>query len=41
MLGLFPTWQSVLAQILMAVAIAIGFAWNRRGGSRTQKAASA
>lgn len=41
MLGLFPTWQSVLAQILMALAIAIGFAWNRRGGSRTQKAASA
>lgn len=30
MLGLFPTWQSVLAQLLMAVAIAIGFAWNRR-----------
>ena len=30
-LGLFPTWQSVLAQLLMAVAIAIGFAWNRRG----------
>jgi len=30
MLGLFPTWQSVLAQLLMAIAIAIGFAWNRR-----------
>ncbi|MBN8848059.1 MULTISPECIES: cytochrome c/FTR1 family iron permease [unclassified Sphingomonas] len=34
MLGLFPTWQSVLAQLLMAVAIAIGFAWNGRGQSR-------
>jgi high-affinity iron transporter len=31
MLGLFPTWQSVMVQLLMAVAIAIGFAWNRRG----------
>jgi len=31
MLGLFPTWQSVLAQLLMAVAIGTGFAWNRRG----------
>lgn len=30
MLGLFPTWQSVLAQLLMVIAIAIGFAWNRR-----------
>jgi high-affinity iron transporter len=30
MLGLFPTWQSFLAQLLVAVAIAIGFAWNRR-----------
>ncbi|MBX9898066.1 MAG: cytochrome c/FTR1 family iron permease [Qipengyuania sp.] len=28
MLGLFPTTQSVLAQLLMAVAIGIGFAWN-------------
>ncbi len=39
MLGLFPTWQSVLAQLLMAVAIGLGFAWNRRkdglGRSRT------
>lgn len=37
MLGLFPTWQSVLAQLLMIVAIAIGFTWNRRvdkGGGR-------
>lgn len=33
-LGLFPTWQSVLAQLLMAVAIAIGFAWNRRRAGR-------
>lgn len=32
MLGLFPTWQSVLAQLLMLAAIVIGFAWNRRGG---------
>ncbi|NNG58793.1 FTR1 family protein [Sphingomonas paucimobilis] len=35
MLGLFPTWQSVLAQLLMAVAIAVGFAWNRRNQSRS------
>ena len=32
MLGLFPTWQSVLAQLFMAIAIAIGFAWNRQRG---------
>lgn len=32
MLGLFPTWQSVLAQLLMVVALAIGFTWNRRRG---------
>jgi len=30
MLGLFPTWQSVLAQLLMLAAIVIGFAYNRR-----------
>lgn len=30
MLGLFPTWQSVLAQLVMVIAIATGFAWNRR-----------
>jgi len=30
MLGIFSTWQSMLAQFLMLVAIAIGFAWNGR-----------
>jgi high-affinity iron transporter len=30
MLGVFPTWQSIVAQLLMAVAIAIGFHFNRR-----------
>lgn len=30
MLGLFPTWQSVFAQLIMVIAIATGFAWNRR-----------
>jgi high-affinity iron transporter len=29
-LGLFPTWQSIMAQLIMAVAIATGFAFNRR-----------
>ena len=33
-LGLFPTWQSVLAQLLMVVALVIGFAWNRRSDAR-------
>lgn len=33
-LGLFPTWQSVLTQLLIAVALALGFAWNRRGAER-------
>jgi high-affinity iron transporter len=31
MLGLFPTWQSVLTQLLMLAAIVLGFAYNRRG----------
>jgi len=35
MLGLFPTFQSVLAQLLMLAAIMIGFAWNRRAKPRT------
>ncbi|CAN5282760.1 cytochrome c/FTR1 family iron permease [soil metagenome] len=30
MLGIYPTLQSVLAQLLMLVAIAMGFAWNGR-----------
>ncbi len=34
MLGLFPTFQSVLAQLLMLAAIVIGFAWNRRAKPR-------
>lgn len=29
MLGLFPTWQTTVAQIVMAVAIFLGFAYNR------------
>ncbi len=34
MLGLFPTFQSVLAQLLMLTVIVIGFAWNRRAKPR-------
>lgn len=30
MLGLFPTWQSLLAQAAMIAVVVIGFAWNRR-----------
>ncbi|WP_066782034.1 cytochrome c/FTR1 family iron permease [Sphingomonas sp. CCH5-D11] len=30
MLGLFPTWQSIMAQLVMAITLAIGFAFNRR-----------
>ena len=37
MLGLFPTWQSVLAQVSMVAAIAVGFAWNRHGNSRSSR----
>ena len=33
-LGLFPTWQSVLAQLLMVAAIVVGFAYNRQRVSR-------
>jgi high-affinity iron transporter len=30
LVGLFPTVQTVAAQILMIAALAIGFAFNRR-----------
>ncbi|WP_426265265.1 FTR1 family protein [Sphingomonas sp. PWP1-2] len=30
MLGVFPTWQSLSAQLVMLAAIVAGFAWNRR-----------
>jgi high-affinity iron transporter len=30
MFGVFPTWQSVLAQLLMVAAIGVGFAYNRQ-----------
>ncbi len=33
-LGLFPTWQSIVAQLLMALAIVAGFSLNRRKGTR-------
>jgi len=38
MLGLFPTWQTLLAQLLLAGATAFGFAWNARGAARAQPA---
>ena len=33
MLGIFPTWQSILTQLAMAAAIFIGFSYNRRRAS--------
>lgn len=30
LLGIFPTWQSIAAQVLMLVAVAVGFVLNRR-----------
>lgn len=33
MLGIFPTWQSILTQLAMAAAIFIGFSFNRRRAS--------
>ena len=33
MLGLFPTWQSVAAQVVMILAVAAGFLLNRRRAS--------
>jgi high-affinity iron transporter len=41
MLGLFPTWQSIVAQLLMAVAIVAGFSLNRRKRRRTHELAPA
>jgi high-affinity iron transporter len=34
MLGIFPTWQSIMAQLLMALAIVVGFSLNRRKSAR-------
>lgn len=33
MLGLFPTWQTTVAQAVMTFAIVVGFAYNRRRAS--------
>ncbi len=33
MLGIFPTWQSILAQFAMVAAIIFGFSFNRRRAS--------
>ena len=35
MLGVFPTWQSIIAQLLMVLAIAAGFSFNRRKRDKT------
>jgi hypothetical protein len=35
MLGLLPTLQTVFVQVLTAVALMLGFAWNRRQGALT------
>ena len=40
-LGLFPTWQSIIAQLVMAITIAIGFAFNRRKKVETPDLATA
>ena len=37
MLGLFPTWQSILCQLLMVVAIIAGFSLNRKRSGREPK----
>ena len=41
MLGVFPTWQSIMAQILMALAIATGFSFNRRKRTELSRIAPA
>ncbi|MBN8727941.1 MAG: FTR1 family protein [Xanthomonadales bacterium] len=32
-LGIYPTWQTILAQVAALVALLVGFAWNRRSAS--------
>ena len=41
MLGVFPTWQSIVAQLLMVLAIVAGFSLNRRKGHQKPDLASA
>jgi high-affinity iron transporter len=41
LLGVFPTWQSILAQLLMVAAIIAGFSLNRRTGGRAPDLAPA
>jgi high-affinity iron transporter len=38
MLGVFPTWQSMLTQLVMALAIVVGFSFNRRKANQVQAA---
>jgi hypothetical protein len=33
LVGLFPTTQTITAQVLMIAALAIGFAFNRRNAA--------
>lgn len=37
-LGIYPSWESLLAQLLVAVVAAAGFAVNARGGRQTARA---
>ncbi len=38
-IGFFPTVQSIAAQVLMIVALLVGFRWNQRQAARAQAAA--
>ena len=40
-LGIFPTWQSILAQLLMVLAILAGFSLNRRKAAPNLSVATA
>jgi len=40
LLGIFPTWQSVVTQLAVVLLLAIGFAYNIRQGSRIRPASA-
>jgi high-affinity iron transporter len=41
LLGVYPTWQSLSAQVAVLLLLVAGFAWNRRSGAAALTSGSA
>jgi high-affinity iron transporter len=40
-IGVFPTWQSLSAQVAVVVIVVLAFVWNRRGAQTPARAGAA